>query len=280
MQIKLLALDIDGTLLTSRGELTPRNRAALAEARKMGVETILLTGRRFVSAYSLMQEVGLDMPLICHNGALTKEIRTLETLALHPLKIEIACEVIRAARHYGTDMVCSCDEERGFGTMITEGISETNSSLRRYLNRYRDSLVEVTDLIEHIKHPPIQLMFSGPCAEMDEFAAHLQSALGGRIRVFKTRYPQFDLTILDAVDILVSKGDSLARVADQYGIASQEMMAIGDNHNDLTMLHYAGLGIVMANAEEELKQLGFALTSSNDEDGVAEAIEKFILSKE
>jgi hydroxymethylpyrimidine pyrophosphatase-like HAD family hydrolase len=162
--------------------------------------------------------------------------------------------------------------------MLIEGISEDNKALRRYLDKYRDAVVEVPDLVAHLKQPPVQVMFSGRCAQMDEFTERLQTAMGERIRIFKTRYPQADLTILDAVNMRASKGESLAKIADQHGIEREEVMAVGDNHNDLTMLHYAGLGVVMANAEGELKQLGFALTSSNEEDGVAVAIERYILS--
>lgn len=277
MPIKLLALDIDGTLLTPRGALTPRNRAAIVEARNRGVYLVLLTGRRFGSAHQLLRELGLDMPLISHNGALTKDTRTLETLNIHPLEAETASEVIRTARGFGADMICCCDEPRGIGKMVIEGVSDSNRALRRYLNKYRDSVVEVADLIEYFETPPLQVMFSGQCALMDDFAGELQSAMRGRIRIFMTRYPAVDVTILDAINVQASKGDSLAKIALERGIEREEIMAIGDNHNDLTMLHYAGVGVLMANAEEELKQLGFAATSSNDEDGVAEAIEKYIL---
>jgi hypothetical protein len=105
----------------------------------------------------------------------------------------------------------------------------------------------------------------------------LQTALGSQIQLFKTRYRSIDLTILDALSSTASKGDSLAEVASQHDIARAEVMAIGDNFNDLTMLRYAGKGIVMANAEDELKQMGFELTDSNEADGVAKAIEKHIL---
>jgi hydroxymethylpyrimidine pyrophosphatase-like HAD family hydrolase len=148
----------------------------------------------------------------------------------------------------------------------------------RYLNKYRDSVMEVPDLVEFVKEPPIQIMFSGHCAQMELFAGKLLAVMGERIRLFKTRYLQYDLTIIDAVSIRASKGDSLSRIADRHGIARAEVMAIGDNHNDLTMLEYAGLGVVMANAEEELKDMGFAITSSNEEDGVAEAIERYIIA--
>ena len=160
--------------------------------------------------------------------------------------------------------------------MITEGISESNKSLMRYVTKYLDSVIKVPDLVEFVQEPPIQIMFSGHCAQLDIFISKLQAAMGERICIIQTRYPQYDLTIVDAVSFEASKGDSLARIAARAGIAREEVMAVGDNHNDLTMLHYAGLGVVMANAEDELKELGFALTSSNEEDGVAEAIEKYI----
>jgi 5-amino-6-(5-phospho-D-ribitylamino)uracil phosphatase len=279
MPIRLLALDIDGTMLTSRGEFTPRNQAAINEALRRGVQIVLLTGRRFGSAYQLLQELSLEMPLISHNGALTKDTKTLETLDLHPLEIETARAVIITARDCGADMICCFDEPRGMGKMVIEGISETNKSLHRYLYKYRDSVVEVSDLIEHVSHSPIQIMFSGRCLQMEEFGDYLLETMRDRIRIFKTRYQSFDLTILDAVDTRASKGDSLAKIAQEHGIAREEVMAIGDNHNDLTMLRFAGLGVVMGNAEDELKQMGFIPTSSNEEDGVAEAIERYILNE-
>jgi Cof subfamily protein (haloacid dehalogenase superfamily) len=278
MPIKLLALDIDGTLLTPRGELTPRTRAAIDEAIELRVHIVLVTGRRFGSAYPLLQEFGLDVPLISHNGALYKDTRTFETIELHPLDIATSHDIIRTARKYGADMICCSDEPRGLGKIVIEGVSESNQSLMRYLNKYRDSVMEVPDLVEFVKEPPIQIMFSGHCAQMELFAGKLLAVMGERIRLFKTRYLQYDLTIIDAVSIRASKGDSLSRIADRHGIARAEVMAIGDNHNDLTMLEYAGLGVVMANAEEELKDMGFAITSSNEEDGVAEAIERYIIA--
>ncbi len=276
MPIKLLALDIDGTLLTSQGEITPRNSAAINKARQLGVQIVLVTGRRFNSARELARSINLGAPLISHNGALTKNVETLETLDYHPLDAEIALEIIRFGREYGADMVC-CDDPHGLGKMVIEGVSEGNKSLRRYLEKYRDSVFVVSDLLEYVDHPTIQIVFSGRCAPMDDFAARLSSAMNGRIQLFKTRYAASDLTILDAMSVTASKGASLATIARNRGLAREEIMAIGDNHNDLTMLRYAGLGVVMANAEDELKRMGFELTSSNEEDGVAEAIERHIL---
>ena len=275
MPIRLLALDIDGTLLNSRGEVSARTRRALDEARSRGVLIALVTGRRFRSARPVVQELGLDAPLISHNGALTKDVSTLETIGYHPLEAETAREVIRIGRECGSDMIC-CDDPAGLGTMVIEGISAENTALHRYLHRYRESVVEVADLLDYVDHAPIQVMFSGRCAQMDEFAARLGEAMDGRLQLFKTRYLSADLTILDALSPAASKGAGLAAVAETRRIAREEVMAVGDNHNDLPMLGYAGLAVVMGNAEEELKQRGWALTSSNDDDGVAAAIERYI----
>lgn len=276
MPIKLLALDIDGTLLTPRGEITARNSSAINNARQSGVQIVLVTGRRFSSARELAQRLDTGAPLISHNGALTKNVETLETLDYHPLDVEIARAIISIGRECGADMIC-CDDPHGLGKMVIEGVSDENKSLHRYLDKYRDSVSVVSDLLEYVDHPPIQIMFSGQCAPMDDFAAGLNAAMGERIQLFKTRYRSADLTILDALSVTASKGASLATISKKHGVAREEVMAIGDNHNDLTMLRYAGLGVVMANAEDELKRMGFELTSSNEEDGVAEAIERHIL---
>jgi Cof subfamily protein (haloacid dehalogenase superfamily) len=276
MPIKLLALDIDGTLLTPQGEITPRNSAAIDRARQFGVQIVLVTGRRFNSARELAQRMNMAAPLISHNGALTKNVETLETLDYHPLDVGIARAIISFGRECGADMIC-CDDPDGLGKMVIEGVSAENKSLHRYLDKYRDSVSVVSDLLEYVDHQPIQIMFSGRCDPMDDYAARLSATMDGRIQLFKTRYRSADLTILDALSVTASKGASLATIAKKHGVAREEIMAVGDNHNDLTMLRYAGLGVVMANAEDELKRMGFELTSSNEEDGVAEAIEKHIL---
>ncbi|MDQ3011550.1 MAG: Cof-type HAD-IIB family hydrolase [Acidobacteriota bacterium] len=284
MPVKLLALDIDGTLLTPRGEITPRTSQAINEARQRGVFVVLVTGRRFGSARELVLRLELDIPLVSHNGALTKNIETLETVDFHPLDADTAREIIKIGRQQNVDMIC-CDDPHGMGTMVIEGISEKNRAMHRYLDKYRDAVVEVPDLLDYVQTAPIQMMFSGCCDPIDEFAETLAEAMGGpssnssgnKIQLFKTRYRSVDLSILDVLSTTASKGSSVAAVAKQHGIAREEIMAVGDNHNDLTMLRYAGLGVVMANAEDELKQIGFALTTSNEEDGVAQAIEKYIL---
>jgi len=276
MAIHLLALDIDGTLLNSRGELTERNRTAIANAQSRGIEVVLVTGRRFASARILLHELALDLPLVSHNGALTKEVETLATLDFQPLEEEAAREVIDLGREATADMIC-CDDPHGLGTMVIEGISSTNRVLQGYLARYRDAVVEVEDLRAYLDHAPIQMMFSGSCRLMDQLTDRLEAALGDRAQIFQTRYRSHDLTILDVLGATASKGQTLAAYAERLGISREEVMAIGDNHNDLSMLQYAGYGVLMGNADPEMKGVeGLYQTTSNDEDGVAIAIDRMI----
>src|SRR6267378_6772077 len=107
MPIRLLALDLDGTLLNSRGQLSVRNRQAIAEARQCGVRVALVTGRRFRDARPLALELGLDVPLISHNGALTKHASTLETVAVLPLPLMAAQNAVRAGQDFGADALVS-----------------------------------------------------------------------------------------------------------------------------------------------------------------------------
>lgn len=276
MAVHLLALDIDGTLLNSCGELTERNRTAIASARSRGIEVVLVTGRRFASARILLRELDLDLPLVSHNGALTKEVETLATLDFHPLEEEVARQVIDLGREAAADMIC-CDDPHGLGTMVIEGISSENRVLQGYLARYRDAVVEVEDLRAYLDHAPIQMMFSGSCRSMDQLTDRLEAALGERARIFQTRYRTHDLTILDVLGATASKGQTLAAYAARLGISREEVMAIGDNHNDLSMLQYAGFGVLMGNADPELTRIeGLYQTASNDEDGVAIAMDRWI----
>ena len=276
MAIKLIALDIDGTLLTYRSELTPRTRAALTAAQAQGVAVALVTGRRFGSAHQLINELGLDVLLVTHNGALTKDCATLKTLDYHPLAAETARAVTEHGRVASADAICN-DDPHGHGIMVMKKLSEDNGALHRYLAKYWDSVRHVPDLLEYLDHDPIQMMFSGHCDPMETFAASLETTMAGRVQLFKTRYRSIDLTILDVLSVTASKGASVAALAAQHGITSEDVMAIGDNFNDLTMLRYAGKPLVMGNAEDELKALGFELTDTNEADGVAKAIEKYVL---
>jgi hydroxymethylpyrimidine pyrophosphatase-like HAD family hydrolase len=138
---------------------------------------------------------------------------------------------------------------------------------------------QIASLEDYLDHDPIHLSFSGGCAEMDQLEETLMSELGTTVKVLGTKYLEQDFTLLDIVNAAASKGAGVAAAAAELGVMREEIMAIGDNFNDLEMLLFAGTGVVMANAPLSLREIaGLHPTASNRDDGVALAIEQFILN--
>lgn len=288
MPIRLLALDLDGTLLDGQGRISERNRSAIDQTREAGVRVAVVTGRRFRDSRPVALELGLDVPLIAHNGALTKHARTLETVAVLPLPLDAARVALRVGRDAGADPLLSDDHE-GLGTLVFDHLSGENVAVHKYIawarqihgdEDGRDAVIQVSSLEEYMDHEPVHLAFSGTCAKMDTLADALQSELGQRVKILPTKYPAQDFTLLDVMNPAASKGAGVAAAAAELEIAQEEIMAIGDNYNDLEMLLLAGTGVVMANAPESLREIaGLFPTASNVDDGVALAIEHFVFGK-
>ena len=283
--IRLIALDLDGTLLDSRGELSDRTRAAIDAARARGVRLALVTGRRFRDARPLALELGLDVPVIAHNGALTKHAHSLETVAAVLMPVEAARAVVRTGRAHGADALVS-DDHLGAGLLVYDHISPGNTALARYIEWSRRVVGEdaaaairrVESLEAYLDHDPLHVAFSGGCAAMERLAEVMREELGGSVRLLLTLYPRTDFALLDVLHPEASKGAGLAAVAAEAALAREEVMAVGDNFNDLEMLEWAGIGVLMGNADPALAGRGrFHATTTNDEDGVAAAIERFVL---
>jgi Cof subfamily protein (haloacid dehalogenase superfamily) len=288
MAISLLALDLDGTLLDARGQISERNRTALDHAREQGVHVAVVTGRRFRDARPIALELGLDVPLIAHNGALTKHAATLQTVSVLPLPLEPARKALRVGREAGADALLSDDHE-GLGKLVYDHIRGENSAAQKYVAWARrlhgdeegaEAVQQVASLEEYLDHEPIHLAFSGGCKQMDELEELLKEELGPTVKILGTKYLEQDFTLLDIVNPAASKGAGVAAAAAELGVVREEIMAIGDNYNDLEMLLFAGTGVVMANAPLSLREIaGLHPTASNREDGVALAIEQFILNR-
>lgn len=287
MAIRLIALDLDGTLLDSRGRVGTRNRAAIDEARARGVGVALVTGRRFRDARPLALELGLDVPVIAHNGALTKHAQSLETVAAVLMPVEAARAVVRVGREHGADALVS-DDHVGAGLLVYDHISPGNTALAKYIEWSRRVVGEeaaaairrVELLDAYLDHDPLHVAFSAGCAAMEHLAGVLQEELGGAVKLLLTLYPKMDFALLDVLHPEASKGAGLAAVAAEAGLVREEVLAVGDNFNDLEMLEWAGTGVLMGNADPGLHATGrFHATATNDDDGVAEAIERYVLEE-
>lgn len=287
--IKLLALDLDGSVLNSRGEIPDENRNAIHAAENAGVLVTIATGRRFRDARPVGIELGLNAPLITHNGALLKYAQTLDTVHADLIATETCREIIRVGTTFGGDAFVSVDPT-GPGTLIYDRVSEENEPLRRYLawattlhgDEASFAVIQVDSLANEVdKHDVIHVSFSGSCARMDDMQSFLENALGDNVTILATIYPKRDFTLLDILPPNSSKGSGLKRLAEINTIGRADVMAIGDNFNDIEMLEYAGTSVVMGNADPGLlEREEFYTTLSNDEGGVAAAIRKFILDQE
>jgi 5-amino-6-(5-phospho-D-ribitylamino)uracil phosphatase len=285
--IKLLALDLDGTVLDSRGNIPAQNRRAIREAEEAGVLVTIATGRRFRDARPLGIELELNAPLITHNGALLKFAESLETVEFSLLKSEVSSEIIRVGKKYGGDALLSADPH-GKGTLLYDRVSRDNIPLQRYI-QWAKSMHgdEAEEAVHHVSslesalhdHEVIHISFSGGCEPMAALQQVLAQELGETITLLATVYPHLDFTLLDLLPHNASKGTGLEQLAARHGITREEVMAIGDNFNDLEMLEFAGTPVVMGNADPGLLERPDLIpTASNDESGVARAIERFILS--
>jgi Cof subfamily protein (haloacid dehalogenase superfamily) len=284
--IRLLALDLDGTLLNSLGELSERNFNAIAGARAAGVRVALVTGRRFRDARPLALKLGLDVPVVAHNGALTKHARTLETVSASLLPLETAREVLRLGRAHRADPLVS-DDAAGAGLLVYDHLRDTHGPVAEYIEWSRRihgdeaerAILHVPSLEDYLDHAPVHITFSGTSADIERLSVIFAAELGARAKLMTTLYPSIDFGLVDVIHPDVSKGTGLAAVAAEHKLTPAEVMAVGDNHNDVEMLEFAGTRVAVSNAEPRVLALaGIQVTGSNDEDGVAAAIEKFILT--
>jgi 5-amino-6-(5-phospho-D-ribitylamino)uracil phosphatase len=276
MDIKLVALDIDGTLLDSRGELPDENVKAIQEVLQQGVKIILVTGRRMGTAKRISVSLGLDFPLIVHNGALIKSPYDPHRIRAQFINPEIALKILAGTENYLEYVVLHCDKNAD-GQQVVHPSCRNNALMQRYLGHFPDGVIESHTLTNALDADLIQLMFGGHLSivkEIERFLIH--SGLAGHAKMTKTYYPERDLGIIDLLDAGCSKGTALNHLATHYGLLPEEILAIGDNYNDLEMLEFAGIGVVMGNCVEELKGKGFHETAGNNDNGVAMALRRFL----
>jgi len=279
----MIAVDIDGTLLPSAGsKVSERNCRALAEAQAAGIEIVIATGRRQAYATPLIEPAGLrpETILITSNGTVT---RTLAGTSIDRflLPVETARALCPALRPFGTT-VFTFDRE-GPGELVVESLEQVHARISLWVDANRPWIHEVRPLEQAFDsgEAPVQGMVCGTVAAMRDAEAWLgRSEFAPAIEMHRTEYPVRDLTILDILPPGCSKGVALRRLAERQGLAREQILAIGDNWNDLEMLEYAGHAIVMSNGAPDLlehaRQKGWEVAPGNDEDGVAQVIESVL----
>ena len=275
--IRLIAIDIDGTLLNSKVELSQTNREALCRAHGAGIEILLGTGRRHDFALPIARSLGFDLWLMSSNGAITRS--TLgETFHRDLLPKETAIKLAHSMRKYRNYMVLTFDRS-GMGAIVCENHDQLYGVIQRWMEKNAPFIQYVSPIVDALLEDPIQAMFCGPVELMDRAQEDLSVCGFSRdFTALRTQYDYRNLCIVDILNAGCSKGHALERWANHRGIDRSEVMAIGDNYNDIDMLTFAGHPVIMGNASDDLKQNGWTVTLHHDEHGVAATIDQVLES--
>jgi Cof subfamily protein (haloacid dehalogenase superfamily) len=272
LPIRLLAADIDGTLLNPQFQISDADMAALRRAHSEGVEVILVTGRRHTFALPIAQQLGFDLWLVSSNGAVTRSLSG-ETFHRDLLPRGTCRKLCEAMREFRGNTVVQFDID-GKGAIVLEHLRDLNVSIQRWLEKNMEYIDFVVPIERALVTDPIQAMFCGTMARMKEALVALEkSRLEGQVTILRTEYPARDLSMIDVLNAGCSKGHALERWAAYRGYRREQVMAVGDNHNDVEMLEFAGYPVIMGNACAELRGRGWRVTDGNDACGLAAAVD-------
>jgi Cof subfamily protein (haloacid dehalogenase superfamily) len=270
--IRLLATDIDGTLLNPQFQVSEGDMAALRRAHAAGIEVVLVTGRRHSFALPIAKQLGFALWLISSNGAVTRSLSG-ETFHRDMMPAETCRRLCGRMQEFRGNTVLTFDKETK-GAIVLEHLDELGPSIRRWLEKNMEYIEFVVPIEKALVTDPVQAMFCGTMERMSLALRALESAgMDGQVTVLRTEYPVRDLSMIDVLNAGCSKGHALERWAKYRGFRRDEVMAVGDNHNDVEMLEFAGHPVIMGNACEELRARGWKITRGNDECGVAAAVE-------
>ena len=260
---KFVAIDLDDTLLDHDLKISDRARLAIGRAKQKGIYVTLSTGRMYRSALPYAKELQIDMPIITYQGALVKNPRSNETLAHYPLALDYARKVISRVKSLGYHINIYIND--------TLYIEKRTPHSDRYEKISGIASQPVGDLLTFLKEDPTKLLVSAEEHQLDRLTEEFGHMFGENVHITKSK-PYF----LEFSHPLGTKGHALSVLAEKYGVLREEVIAIGDSYNDLEMIDYAGLGVIVNNARQELKKHADYVTTAPSGDGVAEVIEKFI----
>lgn len=275
MKYKLIAMDMDGTLLNSQKQVTEYTKEVLRRASEKGIKLVICTGRIFTSAKSYARIIGTKAPIIASNGAYIREKDRNEVIYEKYIKKETLLDIIRVTREWGfyphiytTDTIYS--ERLIHSSLNYSKWNETVPEDERINIQIVDSLEDIVEKEGENFLKVVVMALEDEVEKLQELKKFIKENMD--VAIFSSYMNNFEI-----MDKEVSKGSALRRLAEFFDIDREEIVCFGDNENDKTMFEFAGFPIAMGNAEEELKEISAYVTDTNDNDGVAKAIEELIL---
>lgn len=268
MKYKLLVLDLDGTLTNSKKEITRHTKETLIKAQEAGLKVVLASGRPTYGVAPLANELELQKYegyILAYNGGKIIDWKTRELMYEKQLDSDLLPYLYRCAKENDFAIVTYENEY-----VLTEKPDDEYVLKEALLNVMK--IKKVDNFLEAVKHPITKCLIVGEPSRLALLEKEMYEKLKDRMGVFRSE-PYF----LELVPKGIDKAQSLSVLLEVIGMTKNEMIAIGDGFNDLSMIQYAGLGIAMENAQDVVKQAADFITLSNEEDGVAYAVEKFYL---
>lgn len=272
-QIKLIAADVDGTLIGSSKVPTEGVKSAIKMAIGIGCEVVPATGRSRYTMHRLMDELGLSGPVILFGGAVVLHWGSGEVWHRVLVPVELAKKVVAVMRSYGMGSVAMADGIES-DCVIAERILPPPDE---YVERNIARLKWVDDLTQSMPFEPATVAAIGAERVALDCVRELKSKFEDELSIAVSYSVAYGGWVVEVHHRDGSKGKALAIIAKRLAIPREQVMAIGDNLNDIDMLQYAGLRVAMENSPEEVKRIAHEVVPSADEDGVAYAIHKFVL---
>ena len=260
-RFKLVAADLDDTLLTSSLEISARTVKAIEGIRAAGVHFTLATGRMYRSALPYARQLQITEPLITYQGALVKDARSGEVIFYQPVPLNLAKTVLQKGYELGVHMNVYVNDALYVDSITEKGIG--------YANLAGVELNPVGNLVEFLKEDPVKILFIADPELLEQIQPDLEKQHSGELYITRSK-PNY----LEFMHPRANKGEALAAVAAAMGVSREDVVAFGDSFNDLTMIHFAGLGVAMGNAWPEVKMQADCVTAGHDDDGVARVLEK------
>jgi len=264
MAYKLMAVDIDGTLLNSKGEITPRTVKAIRNGVEKGLIFTIATGRPIQGVEYLNDILGLDLPYITYNGAMAVLGKSRKILWEQKLSPRDARDIINIGQKFDVSMMIWKDN--------CLYVNRFDEKSEKYRSQSRVKPVIYNDVNEITENGVTKILWYEDQDKLEKYLKELGNYLSGNVTYF-TSLPYF----LEFVDKRASKAIALEKLGQYFNIKQSEIIAVGDGFNDISMIEYAGLGVAMGNSHETIKQKADFVTLSNDNDGIAYVIEKFVL---
>jgi Cof subfamily protein (haloacid dehalogenase superfamily) len=264
--VDVLACDLDRTLIWEDGVLRPRTREAIGRAHAAGMRVVIATGRMFRSVRPYLVEAGIDDPVICYQGAVVADPRTGEFLRHEPIPLELAREAIAALDEEGFQVNCYVGDELY--------VAEPWPGAERYAGFQNLELHVVGDLVSWLSEPPTKLVTIDDPDVLDELKARLRRRFGDRLYISKS-LPFF----LELASPEVTKGSGLDFLAEHLGFSTDRTVSFGDGENDLELIDWAGFGVAVANAHDQVLEAADWVCPSAAEEGVAQVVEALLDSR-